>query len=359
MSIEKEILREEPSKRQNIEVVLIEGQKLEMQLSKLLDQAFDLPEGVHFLNDFPVWKEVYGAQTHRLGIKLDGKLVASASARISKMHLGKEKVKVGIIGAVATDKNHGRQGHASKLIDALCDWLAEEKTAAVFLWGSEHDFYRNLGFELCGVQGRCPISCLNLSAPAQISGKVEKGWSEELFSLVQNRKSGLVLEETDRSWHSAHNNVNWLTLRDNKNIKSYIAYGRGIDLAGIVHEWGGELEGVKVLLSQILKEHPESQIIGSSTKIKELEPKQEDLTLEYLCLAKVLDPKRVIQSIHPTFQFITSVDSHGWNLRVGDQHIQSLDSQEIVKILFGPEYFEEFLVPQFPIPIWFWGLDGA
>jgi hypothetical protein len=86
--------------------------------------------------------------------------------------------------------------------------------------------------------------------------QIYQGWHSEIFRLVQERVGGLVLKESDRPWFEAHKNVIWYYSKIGEKVTAYCALGRGIDLQGMIHEFGGEKETLLNLLWNVYQQYP-------------------------------------------------------------------------------------------------------
>lgn len=273
-----------------IEMIPIQGPVSLLQLSRLLDLCFDVPQGGRFFDDFPVWEVLNGCETMRcLGFRSDEESwAAGAAARVAQLDLP-GGVSVGIIGAVATDPCWRRRGLASRLVEELMRWLTDQGVSLIVLWSSDHAFYRRFGFEPAGNQGVLPLRQMTL--PSSTGLRIEKGWSPRLFDCLRRRKGGILLRESDRSWVSAHKNVNWYWLGTEENPLAYAALGRGIDLPGLIHEWGGEPELLMKLFSRIFEENPHAGLLGLPEVLAGFSMKPGvEIETQPLCLARVLDP---------------------------------------------------------------------
>jgi len=264
------------------------------QFSTLLDKAFCLPAGSHYLDDFPVWDErciPSGADLLKIGAFDGDLLVSSVAIRMAELKdLTGGIVPIAIVGAVATDEAWRGRGLASKTVSLALEWAVGKRAALAVLWGSEHSLYGKLGFLLRGKQVRVPLAGFQgLGSVA-----VQTGWTDALFPLLKARPQGLRLREADLAWVRAHKNVKWFWTGDPGKPNAYAALGKGIDLAGMIHEWGGARKELVQLFAAIEREHPGSELLGSPTLMSEqgiLPPESS----EPLCLAKVLEPGRAPQ----------------------------------------------------------------
>ncbi len=323
----------------------------------LLNQSFPVPKGSSFFDDFPIWSNQFDSRTIKIGAFDSQNLIGCAGLRFANLTLPLSEIKIGIIGGVVVHPQYRKKGVANQLIKRLVEVAKTEQSVMVILWGSEHELYQRLGFELCGLQVRVPLAKLDLP---KAKGIIRFGWRQSIFEAMQKRNSGLKLDSNDISWLSAHKNVQWLSEETLTDQSSYVGFNRGIDLRGMVHEWGGPRNQVKNLLARVLEQIPSAEILGSPAGIKSLGFSFEPNQLEYLCLAKILDPLAIMKATERNTSFQCSQTHTGqWSLKVNGQKIENLTSGELTKLFFGPEKIRGFNEAPFPIPFWVWGLDAA
>jgi GNAT superfamily N-acetyltransferase len=310
-----------------------------LSLSRLLDEAFELPTGKHYFDDFPVWSPELAVPGRVLALREDSQaIVACAMGRMAQYRTPLGELPVGIIGAVATAKTHRGQGLASAVVDEVARQLADKGAALLLLWGSEHTLYRRLGFELAGFQLRMSSKVI-LSWKHPIAQQVQSGWNDALLKLMQSRAGGLRLDSSDLLWLREQRNVFWVWTGDRDHPTSYAALGRGIDLSGMIHEYGGERVALCGLLTRLANEFPESQLIGNSWLWREMGWRSILGNTEYLAMMKVVDPDKV---------------SKAWGKQTNPDAAQ-MGSGELAKYFFGPES----LSGEGYLPFWLWGLDAA
>ncbi len=236
-------------------------------LDTLLNQCFPVEPGQSFFDDFPIWDPARSVQAREqiLGRNDDQTPVCSASLRVVNMSLDKNtQTKVALIGAVASSPGHRGQGHATAAIEKILSsaLLSDPKTECVVLWGSEKNLYARFNFDYGGTQKRASLG--NLALPEFLPDPtldVQMGWNDEIFSLMKSRQSGVLHSESDLSWLKAHKNVIWFRIIRGGKTSAYVGVNRGIDLMGIVHEWGGSELDLGILLSAMKLENPNLQII--------------------------------------------------------------------------------------------------
>jgi hypothetical protein len=260
---------------------------------------------------------------------------------------------VALIGAVATDEAYRGHGFASELVTVATQWAVTRGAAVAFLWGSEHALYQRLGFELCGSQILVPL--LNIKAPEY---PCHTGWNPSLMKLLEKRAGGMELRAEDFRWITAHRGVRWVwSSTPSGEPLAYAAIGRGIDLSGIIHEWGGEKNALLALFSSLKKTDPELKILGSRRILESYGISCAGLTQENLCLAKVMDPSQVIHWADPEFE--TPIDPENDGFRLGGPSGVWLSERDWARELFGTQKAPSVLPNLLPVPLWIWGLDAV
>ena len=355
--------------------VKLEGVEGRPQMAELLNRAFPVPAGGCFFDDFPVWDPARDTSTSRVArmgvLDPEGSLLSMAAVRLATLSAGPSShLSVAIIGAVATNERARGQGLASKTVASALQWATQQGAALALLWGDEHSLYRKLGFELCGEQILAPLAFLKL--PALPTGndsesilQLGRGWTPGLLECLRERTGGIKLNVDDEGWLAAQKNVEWYWLGPALKPRAYAAIGRGIDMENIVHEWGGEPAALQMILSHLLVERPGSSLLGP----RELFEKYDfagaipHAQVEYLCLARVLDPVQVFRAHHPEVPFTAESLAPGtWELSFDQAKPTQATDSELAEIFFGPNSIKAGAIPAahwLPLPLWIWGLDAG
>ncbi|MCM0605196.1 MAG: GNAT family N-acetyltransferase [Xanthomonadaceae bacterium] len=303
-------------------------------LGELLDQSFIPKGGSHYFDDFPVWKLRCSSEMKRLGVfDSSGVLLASASCRLAQVRVVgiPERTPIAIIGAVATSEAARGHGFASQLVEALAKWADSRGAWMAVLWASQYEMYHRIGFDLFGEQSRVLVGDLPF-VENSLTVPIHHGWNPNLMRHFLIRTEGVVHSASDSEWISKHKNVQWIWSGDPERPSAFLAYNRGIDLPEMIHEWGGQRDAIKPLISTVAKAQPNLQILLHPCHkwILELTPYQ--LHTEHLGMVKVFSRMKT----NPLFA----------------QFSRLSDSEWISTVLGSPEN-SAFL------PIWFWGLDCA
>ncbi len=261
-------------------------------VNQLVSGAFSYPAGHYFFEDFPIWKS---EEVTRLGIFHHSTLLSHVGIRFTHIKTKQGSDPVALIGGVATQETARGQGLSTRLLQEAIRRIDEKNCSWSFLWGSEHDFYGKLGYHLAGVQCRALIADLSITPSPLRAKEIKLGLNESIFQDFIRRPLGIQFSERDRSWFFRHRSVQWLYL---ENPFAYLAYGRGIDLNHMVHEMGGDREGIQKLLFQVYQNDPDAQIMGTEEQLVALGFNSASLVNESLCLAR---PKSSSQVWNPDY----------------------------------------------------------
>jgi predicted N-acetyltransferase YhbS len=331
----------------------------ETQFSELMDRSFAVPKGQSYLKDFPIWRG-RTPEILKMGAYDGKKLIGTACVRVADLWAkGSQQILVGLIGAVATDEAYRGRGIAKSLVSLAADWAQNRGAALAVLWGSEHELYAKIGFHPCGQQVRVALTAMNRDKNTGI----QQGWNPALFKTLQNRKSGIALQKVDSLWLSAQENVKWFWTGPKENPTAYAALGRGIDLAHMVHEWGGLPQQLLPLLAGIAGIDPEAQVLGSPDTFKKASIQFDSSSIEYLCLAKVLDPATIIRAFTSETKIESKLENGIWIIQNENAELH-LAADQIARLFFGPAQAGDQPLGKswskiFPLPLWFWGLDAV
>jgi predicted N-acetyltransferase YhbS len=332
----------------------------EAQFSELMDRSFAVPQGQSYLNDFPVWRG-RTPEILKMGAYDGKKLVGTACVRVADLWAkGTQQILVGLIGAVATDEAYRGRGIAKSLVSLATDWAQNRGASLAVLWGAEHELYAKIGFHPCGQQVRVALAGMNRE---QVSA-IQEGWNPALFQTLQNRKSGIAFQKVDSLWLAAQENVKWFWSGPKESPTAYAALGRGIDMPHMIHEWGGSLQNLLPVLTRIAAADPQAEILGSPGIFNKAGIQFDPSKIEYLCLAKVLDPAAVLRAFTDRIQVCSKFENGVWSVDVKDVGIIQISSEEISRLFFGPDLAGDRPLSKpwsetFPLPLWFWGLDAV
>ncbi len=365
----------ESIKMTDIRFEKLQGSEGRARMCELLDRAFPVPKGSSFFDDFPVWDPLNDSVDSRVArfgaFGPDGRFLSLAAVRMALLDAPAGPLPAAIIGAVATDEAARGQGLASRTVSVALQWAMDQGAAVALLWGAEHSLYRKLGFELCGEQILAPLAFVPLPPlPAGSAASLElmgigRGWTPALFDALRERRFGVRLQLHDQTWLAAQKNVEWYWTGERNKPSAYAAIGRGIDMQNIVHEWGGEPSELAMLLSRLLADRPGSALLGPRSLFESygFEKAITHAQIEYLCLARVLNPARVFKAYHPDIRMHAELSGDGtWSCSFDGAKPVQLADGELSETFFGPNSIKAGAAASahwLPLPLWVWGLDAG
>jgi hypothetical protein len=122
-----------------------------------------------------------------------------------------------------------------------------------------------------------------------------------------------------------------------------------------VHEWGGDPVQLRGLLAEVQRAHPAAEILGSPADFAALGLPIDRANEEYLCLAQVVNPARIISAFLPGAARSATGTGDRWDIIVGESEYRGVTTQQLGPLLFGLPGADQGLL----LPLWFWGLDGV
>lgn len=174
---------------------------------------------------------------------------------------GGRELRLGLVGSVCTAEHARGRGHASALLDLATERAAAAGCAALMLWADDAEFYVRRGFAEVGTEMDLIFGANHLLQLPQVEARpAGSAEAPELMALYAEHRS-----RTDRDVASFAQLLNGpgletLVAWEGGACKAYAVCGRGADLQGVVHEWGGDFETVLGLA----RAHGERLLLGSA-----------------------------------------------------------------------------------------------
>lgn len=309
-------------------------------------------------------------------------IVAHAGVRffIVKTHFG--LVKIAAIGSVVTHSSFRSQGLSQTLLQQLCDKAYLEGADIAILWTDLHDFYRKIGFELAGSELTIELNA-DFSVPSSPQHNYlldQKVSSEALLKpfLKHSVNSLRKVTDIDRYLRIPNSRIHSVWDKTNK-LLAYAIEGKGADLQGYVHEWGGDTSALMALFSQVRQKSESTlRILVSPHHQNLLRQLKDHSGEEYqgcLCMMKWIDPDRMFRKLNVyaaqmgVKNFNLSREDQLYKLQVGSSLFQTDHGTDFIPLLFGPTRPSDFamfdaesvdqLSRVFPLPFWIWGWDSV
>jgi hypothetical protein len=287
--------------------------------------------------------------------------------------------KVAAIGSVVTSPQHRNQGLSQKILENCLEESRRQECDLAILWSDLYEFYQKLNFELCGTEISLvleenfppPMPNLKILKGAQIS-------SESVLRLFnQHTVTSVRSAEDIRKFFQIPNSSIYTAWDLSNNLVAYAVEGKGADLSGYIHEWGGSIPALLSLLSQIRREkNSPITLIAPNTAthlIRKLEALGTVTKNEgFLGLIKILNFDQVFRKVKKAARslgvhdFVLDRNGKGYVIGVNGELLLISDEKAMCRVLFGPsielpdispvaaEKFKKIL----PLPLWVWGWDS-
>jgi GNAT superfamily N-acetyltransferase len=230
------------------------------QLVTWLDSVLRPRGTVSVRDDLPLLVEDSERLSRRLLVS-KGKPVAHAAACDVVVDLPNGSVRAAIVGAVATDPSARRQGLGRRVIEALVEDLRKRDIALAILWADVPAFYEKLGFVLAGRE--TVFICPKGSGHGLRRTAARPASLADLPAIKDLHARELCRARRDsRTWQAlfAMPRTSFYVLERDHQIVAYGVVGRGHDLDGCLHEWGGEELLLPALVCAIGDQRPEDEL---------------------------------------------------------------------------------------------------
>ncbi len=320
-------------------------------------------------DEYPTTYDFENRQNLRI-IKRGDEVLSHAAVKslIIKSTVG--LLKVAAIGGVVTSEGHRQKGFSRKVLEDCIALATQQNHDIAILWTNLYELYRKLGFELAGSEisliidkeipseKRLPLRILkgaNVSASA-----IEKLYNQHTINSVR--------KTTDFEKYLKIPNSSIYTAWTAENqIVAYAVEGKGADLNGYIHEWGGGVNELVDLFNFIVRDQKRPLTLmcpsHSQNLLRRLEPATSYIHNGFLGMIKILNSKNVIDKIQQQLRR-SGLDSPDWQKTFSE----NLSESQKVRLLFGPidsqiiskfdDKTKETLTRVLPLPIWIWGWDS-
>ncbi len=284
------------------------------------------------------------------------------------------------IGSVVTSSQHRGKGLSTKNLNSCLEAAENHGCDFAILWTDLFDFYRKLGFELVGSEISFeltkPIADLPPGTTVKETNKVSADALLRVYS--QHTVQTLRTREDIQKGLEIPNSRVYTLWSGNNELLAYAVEGKGADLNGYIHEWGGKVSHLLPLFSEIQRQQGRNiQLIvpsHSSNLIAELEKHGLFRVDGYLGMIKILNPKFLASKIKRyaralgyhdlVFEFESGKFYFGTEAEI----FATDSSADICRLIFGPQKAkeihtfdketEEVFEKLFPLPMWIWGWDS-
>lgn len=288
--------------------------------------------------------------------------------------------KVGAIGSVVTDDQHRGQGLSTQVMTDCLKSAAEQSCDIAILWTDLFDFYRRMGFELAGseisfvVEENFDVPPINLRFSTD--SKVAPDAIYRLYSS-HSVNSVRTIEET-RKFLSIPQTKVYTAWEPNGQLAAYAIEGKGVDLGGYIHEWGGSVSKLMALFSFIRAQKNQPYTIicprHAQNLINELRRRPVTVNEGFLGMIKLVNFDQLAAKIKRAFRaegvadIVLEKHPNHFVFGIGQDLFTINNETDMVRLLFGPvdyrsmDLFKEETIQKLekilPLALWIWGWDS-
>jgi N-acetylglutamate synthase-like GNAT family acetyltransferase len=289
--------------------------------------------------------------------------------------------KAGAIGSVVTDPDHRNQGHSKLLLNDCINLARSQQCDIAILWTNLHDFYRKLGFELAGTEISLlidkPLADCQTDLRFSSDPKVAP---DAIFRLYSNHTVASVrtIEETRKYMNIPQTKI-YTAWEKNGTLAAYAIEGKGADLGGYIHEWGGHVSKLLPLINyiQVQKKGPLTMIVPRHAQNLITQALQKGAVANegFLGMIKIINPDLLFGKIKRAFRaegvsdIMMEVRDGQFIFGVGQDLFTLTNEADVTSLLFGPidlqrldimsEKTRTQLSKILPLPFWIWGWDSV
>lgn len=278
--------------------------------------------------------------------------------------------KVAAIGGVVTLESHRQQGLGRKILEDCVEIAKNQGHDFAILWTNLYDLYRKIGFELGGSE----ISLL-LDKPVPVLSplnlKYIKGAniSAEALERVYSKHTVTNIRRISdiQKFLKIPNSTVYSAWTAEQQLVAYAVEGKGADLNGYIHEWGGGVNEILHLFNYALKDQKRNLTIicpgHAQNLIRQVQPHSKVFHPGYLGMIKILNTKNLIEKVN---RFARLIGHSRFNL---EPLIDQCPEAQLVRVFFGPsdsqflskcdDKTREIINQILPIPMWVWGWDSV
>ena len=290
--------------------------------------------------------------------------------------------KVAAIGSVVTADAYRGQGHSHAILQSCIETTTQAGCDFAILWTDLFDFYRKLGFELAGQEVSLIID-KPLAVPTQPGLRIletNQVAPEALIRLYTQHTVGSIrtLEDLRKNFSIPGSRI--FTLWDEHNqIQAYAIEGKGADLKGYIHEWGGSVSKLLPLFNHIRKTIGKPLTVlapaHAQNLIRSLTEQEVFNHRGYLGMIKILHHENLIAKV---LRYARSKGIEDLQLSRGEDGLKITtktvsitipNDRDAVRFFFGPFDANDLsgidsataavLNQILPIPMWIWGWDSV
>lgn len=314
-------------------------------------------------------------------IEEEDRVLSHAAVRYILLKTPQAVLKIAAIGSVVTSPEHRNQGLSHKILQICLENATKEGADIAILWSDLVEFYHKLGFEMAGSEVGILIDDYLPASEADLIYRQGSNIAPEVLLKLYAKHtvtSVRTLDDVRKYLKIPHSRV-YTAWSKTGQLEAYAVEGKGADLKGYIHEWGGGVSKLIGLFNYIKKQTAEPLTVICPRHSEGLIRKFEELNVSLhwgnLGMIKILNAKPLIQKVmrHAKHlghgNFVLAEDNGRFLVGVGDSLGELPTAQHLTKLLFGPipDGFWSNFSPEkqkilkeiLPLDLWVWGWDSV
>ncbi len=292
--------------------------------------------------------------------------------------------KVGAIGSVVTHSEYRNLGLSKKIIEECLEVCKAQDCELAILWTNLYDFYNKLGFTLAGYEMNLTVT--ESFQPSQtLNFKIMKSSQIDPNALLKlmNQHSVMTVRTVDdiRRLMSIPNSNVYTAWDAQSQICAYAIEGKGADLSGYIHEWGGAVPALLELFKYVQQDKKTDIHVISPDHSKNLINTMIQCGAQqntgFLGMIKIINEVSLFSKIQKYAKLSLGIDNlvldktadqKEYRIGTTQQYLTTPHVSDVVSLMYGPNKFDqlqgfdakskEVLTRVFPLPLWLWGWDS-
>lgn len=331
------------------------------RLAQFLDAELRPEADFSVVDEFPsLFRDFPGGDS--LYIERSGRIATHAGVLAREYFHPDFTLRVGLIGSVATAADWRGHGLGRQIVGAALERLSYRGCAIAVLWSDTPEFYAPMGFTRAGRERDIAFSPTSVLQPTTEALAMDPERHAPGIWRLYLRHEGRLdrsLEEQKRLVRIPR--ARFFVTEKQGAVTSYLAIQKGIDFAGYIHEWGGDLEALRQNIAWVQRNaYPEqglTLIAPASLELRSLEAMAERTWNGVVGLVKLLD-RRALMASYLAWLRKRGIEGR-WNsidgvMHLGEERIALKKDEDYLMLVLGSE-----LTPTRPVlPFFLWGLDS-
>ncbi|MEM9800493.1 MAG: GNAT family N-acetyltransferase [Planctomycetota bacterium] len=184
----------------------------------------------------------------------EGGEVAATCAWIGRTLLaGEADVPIALVGSVAAAAEHRGKGLGTLVVERAIEAATAEGAAFALLWADDSAWYQERGWIPFGSENVFVVDDSNAFLLPDADGvrPMKDGDAAAIHRLYTEHLARVSRTESETRALLGVPGMTTLVRETDGEVTGYACLGRGEDLTGVIHEWGGSPEGVLPIVSQM------------------------------------------------------------------------------------------------------------